>query len=70
MTRAEDNLVDKSHIISCILYLKEASQCIESEHEDISLAILELAKAIADLHSTSESQEAKLQEIADEIRRA
>ena len=51
------------------MHLREASRCIENEHDDISLAILELARSIANLHSVEEKSINALQEIVDEIKR-
>ena len=64
------SLVDKSHVVACILHLREASRCIEGEHENISLAILKLAESIASLHSVEDDNIQAMEKMVDEVREA
>ena len=64
------HLIDKSHVVACVLHLREASRCIENEHECISIAILELAKSIASLHSVENNDIQDMENILNEVREA
>lgn len=66
----DQSLVEKSHIVACILHLREASRCIEGEHENISLAILKLAESIASLHSVEDNNIQEMEKMVDEVREA
>lgn len=63
-----------SDLVACIFHLKEASRCIEEKLPDLSLAILETAKAVADIACREDQDtEASLKEFEstiDEIREA
>lgn len=66
--KTDDKLLDESHIVACALHLREASRCIQSEHSDISLAILQLAKSILDLHHIENGEIEQMQELVNELK--
>lgn len=65
-------LDEMSDIVACVYHLREASKCIEDKMPELSLAVLETAKAVVDLNSKMPVEDAlrEFKEVVDEIREA
>lgn len=69
---SSESLDNLSDVVACVYHLREASICIESRMPDLSLAILETAKAVADVSGETSIEDSvkEFREVIDDIREA